>query len=556
MESNMKMINAAVMTYVTEVVERLSKRYGFASAEALDYLGSAEIHVSLLEKLVRKPNPKKPIPDEICNQWHPQLNGKWKPSDFSRGSNYYATWFCGKQAECGCYHIWNAPIGNRLKRGCPWCCGQKRCQHMMDDIYSLQAKFPYIALQFHPTKNGIITPDQINAFSHVEYWWLCLKTTCVEGCKHEYQMKVSDKIKYDCPLCRVGPKQFCIHNSLRGTHPAVAIYWDMEQNRDEDGAIILPTQITYGSNYVAQWKCQKTCIEGCVHSWAAPISSAVRIRDCDICPFCSGQKICPHNSLSYLYPEIALEWHPTKNVDENGILILANQVFPLSGINAWWICPNPCPFGCVHEYQMIVANRTDKNQKCPFSGCCKTAPKRCCIHTSLNYLYPELASQWHPKNSTTPDKVLPFCNDIAWWKCEQNEETHEWEARVSDRHNSGCPKCSRNKSENETRAIAEQITGKLFPNKRSIFANNRLEIDCYCEELKIGIEQQGYQHYQYFPHFHRNGVIDFEKQQERDQSKRVECLELGIRLIEVSYLLTGTEKVEYLKDKLNEILKI
>ena len=42
MESNMKMINAAVTTYVTEVVERLSKRYGFASAEALAYLGSGE----------------------------------------------------------------------------------------------------------------------------------------------------------------------------------------------------------------------------------------------------------------------------------------------------------------------------------------------------------------------------------------------------------------------------------------------------------------------------------------------------------------------------------
>ena len=37
----MKMINAAVTTYVTEVVERLSVRYGFASAEALAYLGSA-----------------------------------------------------------------------------------------------------------------------------------------------------------------------------------------------------------------------------------------------------------------------------------------------------------------------------------------------------------------------------------------------------------------------------------------------------------------------------------------------------------------------------------
>ena len=94
--------------------------------------------------------------------------------------------------------------------------------------------------------------------------------------------------------------------------------------------------------------------------------------------------------------------------------------------------------------------------------------------------------------------------------------------------------------------MVEKITGKSFPKKKSIFADNRLELDCYCGELKIGVEQQGIQHYYYHPYFHRNGVIDFEKQKERDQSKRQQCSELGIKLIEVSYLLKGTEKEDYL----------
>jgi hypothetical protein len=108
----------------------------------------AKNHVSLLERIVKRPNPNNMIPDHICAQWHPTKNGKWKPTDFSCGSNYEATWYCGKREPCGCYHIWDAPICNRTAkkpRGCPWCATQKRCDHMMNEKYSLQAKFPEIA---------------------------------------------------------------------------------------------------------------------------------------------------------------------------------------------------------------------------------------------------------------------------------------------------------------------------------------------------------------------------------------------------------------------------
>jgi hypothetical protein len=200
---------------------------------------------------------------------------------------------------------------------------------------------------------------------------------------------------------------------------------------------------------------------------------------------------------------------------------------------------------------MIVANRTDKNQSCPFPGCCQTAPKKCCIHTSLQFLHPEIATQWHPtKNTTTSDKVLPFSNESAWWVCNKDPSHGGWEAKISDRHETGCPKCSHYKSEIETRIIAEKITGKSFPKKRGLFSNKRFEIDCYCDELKIGIEQQGHQHYHYFPHFHRNGMRDFEQQQERDQTKRTECKQLGIRLIEVHYSLKGMEKENYIRNAL------
>jgi hypothetical protein len=513
-------------------------------------------HVSLLKERTTTPNKNNPIPADISAQWHPTKNGKWTPSDFSRSSNYEATWHCGKREECGCYHIWNSSISNRTKRGCPWCCCQKRCQHMMDMTHSLQAKYPEIAKQWHPTKNGNVSPNQITACSGDEYWWLCPKK-CPQGCEHAYKMIVSNKVKgQGCPFtgCCASSKRFCIHTSLETTHPEIASYWDKEKNKNTCGNPLLPEDVTYGTNYMAHWKCPKKCPEGCCHAWEATVASTCRAKECDVCLFCSGQKICPHASLKYLYPAIASEWHPTKNIDENGRPITADHVFPMSGKSAWWLCPNKCPAGCVHEYEMIIANRTDKNQSCPFSGCCSTAPKKCCMHTSLQCLHPEIASEWHPtKNSTTPDAILPFSNESAWWVCNKDPSHGTWEAKISDRHETGCPKCSHYKSETETRHIAEEITGKMFPKKRGLFTNKRFEIDCYCDELKIGIEQQGAQHYRYVPHFHRKGPIDFEKQQERDQKKRDECLKLGIKLIEVPYYLKGVEKENYIRTELSRL---
>lgn len=119
------------------------------------------------------------------------------------------------------------------------------------------------------------------------------------------------------------------------------------------------------------------------------------------------------------------------------------------------------------------------------------------------------------------------------------------------------PKDSRTKKrkesagEMECRRVAEKLTGKSFPKKRPDFLRNditrsNLEIDCYCDELKLGIEYNGIQHYQYNPHFHASKDA-FYNLKYRDQMKTRLCAENGVKLIIVPYTVRIDDIEDYLK---------
>jgi len=59
-----------------------------------------------------------------------------------------------------------------------------------------------------------------------------------------------------------------------------------------------------------------------------------------------------------------------------------------------------------------------------------------------------------------------------------------------------------------------------------------LELDFYLPDVKIGIEVQGRQHYEYVPFFHGTEE-DFYKQQQRDEIKRELCEQHGVHFYEV-----------------------
>jgi len=369
---------------------------------------------------------------ELVKQWHPTKNGDLKPEEFSSNSHFKVWWLCPNKCNEGCKHEWEGVISGRTKgNGCSYCCipKQKICIHE-----SIVYTHNELVKQWHTNKNGILKPENFSSGSNKKIWWLCEKT-CSEGCKHEWETTISSRISgKGCPYCNNhSSRNICIHDSLVYSHPEIAKQWHPNKNKDRK-----PDIYSFGSNIKVWWICDKyNCSEKCIHEWEDKISNRIIGYGC---PYCSKKLICIHNSILYRYPDIAKQWHPTKNND-----FTPNKISISNGNKIWWLCPNTCKEGCRHEWETTTASRTSGNN-CPY--CCN---QKICIHESIIYTYPELVKQWHPtKNGDLkPEEFSSHSHFKVWWLCPNTCKEgcmHEWETVISSRtRGNGCPYCSINK---------------------------------------------------------------------------------------------------------------
>lgn len=474
---------------------------------------------------------------ELTSEWHPTKNGSLLPSEVMSGSTKKVWWL----GSCG--HEWYANIYNRSRgNGCPVCSTKKatktRIKKAMTSKDSFQLRFPELAKEWHPTKNGTLTPEQVTHGSNKKVWWRCTKG-------HEWQTSVWSRIQgHNCPYCS-GFYPIVGETDLATVNPDLAAEWHPTKNGD-----LTPQDVTAGNGKKVWWQCANG------HEWKAAIYSRSSGNGC---PYCSGRFVIPgETDLATKRPELVKEWHPTKNGD-----LTPDMVSYGSGKKVWWVCSKG------HEWQALVStrfngcgcpvcfgeaqtsfpeqavlyyfkkitvaesrntefgkeidvwlpnlrvgieyngywHRTEKKQKadlrkrlffaerdiriitivegsrniingdiieyqCPkrealdwailsaFKLLCLSAP---IVNTKIDEIdiysqyieserqnslaikYPDLAAQWHPiKNSTlTPEKISAHSKKRIWWQCSMG---HEWQASVGDRATgTGCPICSNRK---------------------------------------------------------------------------------------------------------------
>ena len=88
----------------------------------------------------------------------------------------------------------------------------------------LATTHPEIAEQWHPTKNGYLTPDDVVGGKDEKIWWKCPK-----GDDHEWEAIIySRKSGSDCPVC--AGRQLGMSNCLANNKPKFAEQWHPTKN--------------------------------------------------------------------------------------------------------------------------------------------------------------------------------------------------------------------------------------------------------------------------------------------------------------------------------------
>ncbi len=290
---------------------------------------------------------------------------------------------------------------------------------------------PYLAKQWHPSKNRDLTPGLITVGADVKVWWQCPANP-----RHQWKARPQQRIvRPECPVC--SPELFSRGKTVADVAPQLIPEWHPLKNVSRT-----PDTVLARSHRRVWWK----CLAGPDHEWDTMVRD--RAVDGASCPFCTGHRLSVTNSLAARFPDLAADWHPTKNGH-----LGPTAVSPGSQRKAWW----RCRVNAVHEWEATVSHRRrnflgGRGHGCPYCSHHRVVPS-----TSLSVLRPDLAGQWHPtKNGRlTPDDVTARSTQLVWWKCDVGPD-HEWQMKPDQRahgRSAHCPFCA-NRRLSVTNSIA------------------------------------------------------------------------------------------------------
>lgn len=347
---------------------------------------------------------------ELTAQWHPTKNEKLTPDLVTCGSHKKVWWLLPYDDPESGNHFdfeWKAQVCNRVNgRGCPYLSGYAAWSGYND----LATKYPDLAKLWHPTKNGKLTPDMVMPESNKKFWWFLAYDDPNTGKHHDfewYESVYSLTRRRVCPFLR-GTKAWPGFNDLSTTHPELSSQWHPIKN----GALT-PEMVASGSGKRVWWLLPYDDPETGNHfdfEWIEQID--VRAKGGFGCPFIPGQAVwVGYNDLATKRPDIAKEWHPTKNKDLTPEMVTCG-----SGKMVWWLMPYDDPKTGRHfdfEWKATIVDRI-KGNGCPYLTGKSVWPG----YNDLLTRHPELASQWHyAKNGTLTPEIVSFGSKKKYGGC-------------------------------------------------------------------------------------------------------------------------------------------
>ena len=360
------------------------------------------------------------------------------PQTVSSGINKKAWWICPKG------HSYDKSISKRsLGGGCPVCKGTR----VVVGVNDLLSQYPEVAKDWDYSKNDK-KPNEVTRHSNIRVYWKCHK------CGHEWETEVSSRTNEQfpgtCPKCinhGMSRMEMCIYLAIKKHLPDAeyrakidktefdvyipsaklaveydGIYFHRDLKRremhkdiiaaqnglqffrieevDDKGVSFLFENNTLKVHTNKNTRYLEICALVLQHirdDFGIPIEVPVD-EDIVFQAFTEMSTVVALNSLAAKYPDIAAEWHPTKNGD-----LKPEHLDAHSHVKVWWICKN-----CGNEFLQTVGRRTGtkkKNDGCAFC----TGQRRLVGFNDLETLYPGIKQYWCQEENEKIGMIFEVC---------------------------------------------------------------------------------------------------------------------------------------------------
>lgn len=427
--------------------------------------------VKIRATAVRKHGSLKENDSELLRDWDYRKNTIFGPDEITLQSHRIVWWKCHI-----CSYEWEAVIRNRVKsKKCPNCSNIKQSPKKVKRTpITLAIGNPKIAFEWHPTKNGELTPLDVSAGSHKKVWW-----KCVNG--HEWEASPNhrtSKIR-NCPYCCANPRVLTGVNDLATLNPKLVREWNYEKNGS-----LTPDKITASSSRKIWWKCALG------HEWKTSVNHR---NDGSGCPRCAKgkQTSFPEQAVFYYvsqaYPDAVNGYTELFNnhgmeldvfipslkigIEYDGIAFHHSKLQKLREKKKYSIC-HAAGITLIRLREDVDDQKTDtcdqlilltdgidagiKNMGSYGISVSDVNVERdqnkidaryrsVLRENSLQNRFPDIVGEWdYSKNAPlTPDMFMTRSNRMVWWKCSLG---HGWKATIDARtRGTGCPYCSNNK---------------------------------------------------------------------------------------------------------------
>ena len=325
---------------------------------------------------------------ELCKEWNYRRNGEFKPTDLVYGSRKKVWWEC---KICG--HEWEATVDNRRRgTGCPICAKEVIAlngqQTRLQLRGSLEERRPELLPEWDYEANDIL-PSEITSGSNRKVGWICWKG-------HKWQDTISHRVNDGrcCPICNGESKTSFQEQAILYYFSQRTKVLNREIVYGKEIDVYLPNLnvgIEYNSSYWHKDRLEKddektmffkgkgitilsvsdgeiNKVDGHHIVYCKDLSFAItslfnlvnidppdiNIQRDRISIYEQYVQIKKDNSLAVKKPELAAEWHPTKNGS------LTPDMFDYSSNKiVWWQCRE-----CGREWQQKINSRSSKDYKC------------------------------------------------------------------------------------------------------------------------------------------------------------------------------------------------